>query len=88
MHDSANRPIRFAVVAGDTSGDALGAGLVAALRARFPDAEFAGVCGPAMRAAGVEAWADAGELAVMGLAEVLAHLPRLLRLRSGSPVEA
>ena len=81
MHDSANRPIRFAVIAGETSGDALGAGLVAALRARFPDAEFAGVCGPAMRAAGVEAWADAGELAVMGLAEVLAHLPRLLRLR-------
>ena len=81
MHDSANRPIRFAVIAGEASGDALGAGLVAALRERFPDAEFAGVCGPAMRDAGVEAWADASELAVMGLTEVLAHLPRLLRLR-------
>jgi lipid-A-disaccharide synthase len=54
---------------------------VHALRERFPDAQFAGVCGPAMREAGVEAWADAGELAVMGLSEVLAHLPRLLRLR-------
>jgi lipid-A-disaccharide synthase len=81
MHDNANHPIRFAVIAGEASGDALGAGLVAALRERFPDAEFAGVCGPAMRDAGVEAWADAGELAVMGLAEVLSHLPRLLRLR-------
>ena len=72
---------RFALVAGETSGDALGAGLVAALRERFPDAEFAGVCGPAMREAGVESWTDASELAVMGLAEVLSHLPRLLRLR-------
>jgi lipid-A-disaccharide synthase len=83
MHDSADRPIRFALVAGEASGDMLGAGLVHALRERFPDAQFAGVCGPAMREAGVEAWADAGELAVMGLSEVLAHLPRLLRLRKG-----
>ena len=59
MHDNANRPIRFALVAGEASGDALGAGLVRALRERFPDAEFAGACGPAMRDAGVEAWADA-----------------------------
>ena len=81
MHDNANRPMRFALVAGETSGDALAAGLARALRERFPDAEFAGVCGPEMRAAGVEAWADANELAVMGLAEVLSHLPRLLRLR-------
>jgi len=81
MHDSENRPIRFAVIAGEASGDVLGAGLVQALRELFPDAEFAGVCGPAMRDAGVEAWADANELAVMGLAEVLSHLPRLLRLR-------
>jgi lipid-A-disaccharide synthase len=81
MHDNADRPLRFALVAGEASGDMLGAGLVHALRERFPDAQFAGVCGPAMREAGVEAWADAGELAVMGLSEVLAHLPRLLRLR-------
>jgi len=73
--------MRIALVAGEASGDALGAGLVDALRERFPDAEFAGVCGPAMREAGVDAWADASELAVMGLAEVLSHLPRLLRLR-------
>jgi lipid-A-disaccharide synthase len=72
---------RIALVAGEASGDLLGAGLVAAIRERHPDAVFAGVGGDAMRAAGVEAWHDASELAVMGLAEVLAHLPRLLRLR-------
>ena len=75
------RAPRIALVAGETSGDQLGAGLVAELRARHPGAEFAGVGGDAMRAAGVDTWHDASELAVMGLAEVLAHLPRLLRLR-------
>jgi lipid-A-disaccharide synthase len=68
-------------VAGEASGDQLGAALIAELRARCPALEVRGVCGPAMRAAGCEMLADAGELAVMGLVEVLAHLPRLLRLR-------
>ena len=73
--------MRIALVAGEASGDLLGAGLVEALRRRYPDAAFAGVAGPRMRAAGVEAWHDSGELSVMGLAEVLRDLPRLLRLR-------
>ena len=73
--------MRIALCAGETSGDQLGAGLVAALRRRFPGAQFAGIGGDAMRGAGVDAWWGADELAVMGLAEVLAHLPRLLRLR-------
>jgi lipid-A-disaccharide synthase len=73
--------MRIALVAGEASGDQLGAGLIAQLRTRFPDAEFAGIGGPAMRAAGLDAWHDSQELAVMGLAEVLKHLPRLLRLR-------
>ncbi|MGO4550319.1 lipid-A-disaccharide synthase [Lysobacter sp. 2RAF19] len=75
------RRLRIGLVAGETSGDQLGAGLMQALRARFPDAEFAGIGGDNMRAAGFDAWHDASELAVFGLAEVLAHLPRLLRVR-------
>jgi len=80
MNRSTSGP-KIALIAGEASGDLLGAGLIAALRARFPGAVFAGVGGTAMRAAGLEAWHDASELAVMGLAEVLRHLPRLLRLR-------
>jgi lipid-A-disaccharide synthase len=73
--------LRVAIVAGESSGDALGAALIAALRERTP-LEVRGLAGPAMRAAGCEALADAHELAVMGLIEPLKHLPRLLRLRA------
>ncbi len=76
-----NAALRVALVAGEISGDQLGAGLIAELRARFPNAQFAGIGGAAMRAEGLDAWHDCSELAVMGLAEVLRHLPRLLRLR-------
>ena len=77
----AMRAPRLAVVAGETSGDQLGAALIDSLRARCPGLEVRGVCGPLMRSAGCAPLADAHDLAVMGLIEVLAHLPRLLRLR-------
>jgi lipid-A-disaccharide synthase len=73
--------LRIALVAGEASGDTLGAALIEALRRRFPGAQFAGVAGPKMKAAGCVAWHDIDELAVMGLTEVITHLPRLMRLR-------
>jgi len=82
VRPDAAAPLRVAIVAGEHSGDTLGAALIAALRARVPDLECFGVAGPKMVAAGCEAWAPADSIAVMGLAEVVRHLPRLLRLRA------
>jgi lipid-A-disaccharide synthase len=69
------------LVAGETSGDNLGAQLITALRARLPHAHFAGVPGPRMEAAGCDAWERMESLSVMGLFEIIPHLPRLLRIR-------
>lgn len=73
--------MRIALVAGETSGDLLGAGLIRALKSRRSDIDFEGVAGPAMVAAGCDALASAEELAVMGLIEPLRRIPRLLQLR-------
>ncbi|MBF8292348.1 MAG: Lipid-A-disaccharide synthase, partial [Steroidobacteraceae bacterium] len=75
------KTLTIGLVAGESSGDNLGAALIRAIRERAPDTRFMGVAGPAMVAEGCEAWAPAEELAVMGLFEVLHHLPRLMGLR-------
>jgi lipid-A-disaccharide synthase len=71
----------FILVAGEASGDLLGADLIAGLKQRFPDARFAGIGGPRMREVGMEIWHPLECLSVMGLVEVLKHLPSLLALR-------
>lgn len=67
------------IVAGERSGDLLGGGLANALRVRLPDAEFFGGGGEAMRQAGVETVADAHQLAMTGVLEVVSGLPRAYR---------
>jgi len=73
--------MRIGLVAGETSGDLLGAGLIRALQRHEPDIEFEGVAGPEMQAAGCVAIEQAEAIAVMGLIEPLTEIPRLLRLR-------
>lgn len=73
--------LTVALVAGEASGDQLGAGLVRELRRQVPGVRCVGIAGPAMQAAGCEPWWEADELAVMGLFEIVRDLPRLLRLR-------
>src|SRR5262245_41912828 len=80
-HMGTGAPWRIVLVAGEVSGDNLGAQLIEALRARLPNAHFAGIAGPRMAAAGCEVWERIESLSVMGLFEILPHLPRLLRLR-------
>jgi lipid-A-disaccharide synthase len=79
---TASVPLRVGLVAGEASGDTLGADLIEALRRRAPDTQFFGVAGPKMLAAGCESWEPAESLAVMGLFDVLRDLPRLARLLS------
>jgi lipid-A-disaccharide synthase len=73
--------MRIGIVAGEASGDLLGAGLMAAVKGRYPTAAFEGVGGPRMVAEGCRSLFPVEKLAVMGFAEVLRHLPGVLRIR-------
>ncbi|MCL4189859.1 MAG: lipid-A-disaccharide synthase [Rhodobacteraceae bacterium] len=73
------RSLRLVLIAGEPSGDALGAPLIAGLRELAPEVEVSGVGGPLMQAEGLESLFPMEDLAVMGLAEVVPALPRILR---------
>ncbi len=74
--------MRVAIVAGEASGDLLGAALIRAVKARFPDVEFYGIAGPKMMAEGARTLHPMEKLAVRGYVEVLKHLREILGIRS------
>ena len=78
---AADVPVTIGIVAGEASGDALGAQLIRAVCDRVPRARFAGIGGPRMEAAGCEVWHPLGKLALRGIVEVLAHVPELIGVR-------
>src|SRR5882672_11772293 len=70
-------PRKILISAGEASGDLYAAILAQKLKIAWPQADFYGCTGPRMRQAGVRTVVDAASLAVVGLVEVLAHIPRI-----------
>jgi len=73
--------LTIGIVAGEASGDALGATLITAVRDELPQARFVGIAGPRMQAAGCEPWFPLETLSVAGFVEVLSRIPEILALR-------
>lgn len=74
-------PLKVVLVAGEASGDILGAGLIKSLKVLNPNIEFCGIGGFKMQQEGLHSWFNIDELSVMGLVEVIKHLPSLLQIK-------
>ncbi len=85
---SYNGPVRILISAGEASGEMYGAQLIDALQRHDPSLEFFGVGGDRMRAAGCDTVVDARDLSVVGITEILSHLPKIYRLYRRLIVEA
>jgi lipid-A-disaccharide synthase len=73
--------MKIGIVAGETSGDLLGASLIKAVKRQVPEAEFVGIAGPRMQSAGAHTLFPMEKLAVRGYVEVLRHFRELLGIR-------
>ena len=82
------KPKTFMLIAGEASGDQLAAELVAAIRAKLPDAKFFGAGGSQMRAAGVDVVYDMGKLAIVGVTDVIKNVFEIRRLQKQLLAEA
>ena len=81
LSEKAEEMAHFVVVAGEPSGDVLGAKLISDLKRINPNHQFSGIAGPLMIAEGCDPWFNISDLSVMGLIEVVKHLPRILGIR-------
>ena len=72
------KPLKVALIVGEDSGDQLGAGLIDAIRARYPQAQFIGVAGERMIARGMPTLFPVADVSVMGISAVIGRLPKIL----------
>ncbi|WP_417545966.1 lipid-A-disaccharide synthase [Marinobacter sp.] len=79
---ASDRKITFGIIAGEASGDILGAGLIRSLRARYPNARFVGIGGDEMITEGFHSLVPMERLSIMGLVEVLGRIRELFSIRS------
>ncbi|KTD43185.1 lipid-A-disaccharide synthase [Legionella parisiensis] len=79
--DTNQSPIRVAIVAGEASGDLLGAGLMRELKKLLPNIEWTGIGGPEMIREGFNSMIDMQRLSVMGISDTLLHYPKLFQIR-------
>lgn len=76
------KPLIVGMVAGEKSGDILGSGLISALKGMYSNITFVGIAGSLMQRNGCNSWYNMDELSLLGIFEIITHLPRLLRIRS------